>query len=113
MYTLDVYAGSIACRAQLTPPVGSWAPGHQLRPNSPLFNEMECGVVFAADWLYSCPMSIDKADGRAASTAQSGAGAGASSPVEFRLDPSSGVPAYLQLVHQVQRALRLGYLNPG
>jgi GntR family transcriptional regulator len=35
------------------------------------------------------------------------------SPIEFRLDPSSGVPTYLQLVHQVEHALRLGYLNPG
>src|SRR5437762_2356043 len=35
------------------------------------------------------------------------------SPIEFRLDPASGVPTYLQLVHQVEHALRLGYLNPG
>ena len=42
-------------------------------------------------------MTIDKAD----------------SPIEFRLDPSSGVPTYLQLVHQVEHALRLGYLKPG
>ena len=35
------------------------------------------------------------------------------SPVEFRLDPVSGVPTYLQLVHQVEHALRLGYLQPG
>ncbi|HEY2580141.1 MAG TPA: GntR family transcriptional regulator [Streptosporangiaceae bacterium] len=38
---------------------------------------------------------------------------GASSPIEFRLDPSSGVPTYLQLVQQVEHALRLGYLTPG
>jgi GntR family transcriptional regulator len=31
----------------------------------------------------------------------------------FRLDPSSGVPTYLQLVHQVEDALRLGHLVPG
>jgi GntR family transcriptional regulator len=37
----------------------------------------------------------------------------APSPVEFRLDPASGVPTYLQLVHQVEHALRLGYLEPG
>src|SRR5271167_1286001 len=51
----------------------------------------------------------------------SGGGANAStggssvpaSPIEFRLDPSSGVPTYLQLVHQVEHALRLGYLKPG
>jgi GntR family transcriptional regulator len=30
----------------------------------------------------------------------------------FRLDPSSGVPTYLQLVQQVEHALRLGYLKP-
>jgi GntR family transcriptional regulator len=35
------------------------------------------------------------------------------SPIEFRLDTSSGVPTYLQLVQQVEHALRLGYLNPG
>jgi GntR family transcriptional regulator len=35
------------------------------------------------------------------------------SPVEFRLDPASGVPTYLQLVQQVEQALRLGYLQPG
>src|ERR1700750_1812353 len=34
------------------------------------------------------------------------------SPIEFRLDPASGVPTYLQLVQQVEHALRLGYLNP-
>jgi GntR family transcriptional regulator len=38
---------------------------------------------------------------------------GSGSPIEFRLDPASGVPTYLQLVHQVERALRLGYLKPG
>jgi len=35
------------------------------------------------------------------------------SPIEFRLDPASGVPTYLQLVHQVEHALRLGYLKTG
>ncbi len=35
------------------------------------------------------------------------------SPIEFRLDPASGVPTYLQLVHQVEHTLRLGYLKPG
>jgi DNA-binding transcriptional regulator YhcF (GntR family) len=35
------------------------------------------------------------------------------SPIVFRLDPASGVPTYLQLVHQVEHALRLGYLKPG
>ena len=35
------------------------------------------------------------------------------SPIEFRIDPGSGVPTYLQLVQQVEHALRLGYLKPG
>ena len=39
--------------------------------------------------------------------------AGPASPIEFRLDPASGVPTYLQLVHQVEEALLLGYLQPG
>jgi GntR family transcriptional regulator len=38
---------------------------------------------------------------------------GSGSPVLFRLDVASGVPTYLQLVHQVEHALRLGYLQPG
>ena len=46
------------------------------------------------------------------STAPSGR-AGAGSPIEFRLDPGSGVPTYLQLVQQVEHALRLGYLKLG
>ena len=35
------------------------------------------------------------------------------SRITFRLDPASGVPTYLQLVHQVEQALRLGYLALG
>src|ERR1700722_7348598 len=35
------------------------------------------------------------------------------SAIEFRLDPDSGVPTYLQLVPQEEHALRLGYLQPG
>jgi GntR family transcriptional regulator len=42
-----------------------------------------------------------------------GAGGGPASPIEFRLDAASGVPTYLQLVQQVEHALRLGYLKPG
>src|SRR6266567_1816624 len=38
---------------------------------------------------------------------------GPGSPIEFRLDPASGVPTYLQLVQQVEHAMRLGYLKPG
>jgi DNA-binding transcriptional regulator YhcF (GntR family) len=33
--------------------------------------------------------------------------------IEFRLDPRSGVPTYLQLVHQVKQGLRLGMLHTG
>jgi DNA-binding transcriptional regulator YhcF (GntR family) len=35
------------------------------------------------------------------------------SPIEFRLDATSGVPTYLQLVQQVEHAMRLGYLQSG
>jgi GntR family transcriptional regulator len=35
------------------------------------------------------------------------------SPIEFRLDSGSGLPTYLQLVQQVEHALRLGYLRVG
>jgi GntR family transcriptional regulator len=35
------------------------------------------------------------------------------SPIEFRLDSASGLPTYLQLVQQVEHALRLGYLRVG
>src|SRR5271163_4646186 len=58
-------------------------------------------------------MSIGQA-GRSGGGEVSPAGASAPvSPIEFRLDPASGVPTYLQLVHQVEHALRLGYLVPG
>jgi GntR family transcriptional regulator len=33
--------------------------------------------------------------------------------IEFHLDPTSGVPTYVQLVQQVHQALRLGLLEPG
>ena len=33
--------------------------------------------------------------------------------IEFRLDRASGLPPYLQLVAQVQEALRMGWLRPG
>src|ERR1700742_4268021 len=57
-------------------------------------------------------MSPPGADGRDGTTASSRP-ATASSLIEFRLDPSSGVPTYMQLVQQVEHALRLGYLKPG
>ena len=65
-------------------------------------------------------MKIDKEVSRQAEPSvpgSSGGGGpqpgGSSSPIEFRLDAASGVPTYLQLVHQVEHALRLGYLTPG
>jgi len=54
-------------------------------------------------------MAIDKGSTDGPATA----GRGPASPIEFRLDPASGVPTYLQLVQQVEHALRLGYLKPG
>src|SRR5512132_1129897 len=33
--------------------------------------------------------------------------------IQFRLDPRSGVSTYLQIVHQVRHAVRLGILRPG
>ena len=33
--------------------------------------------------------------------------------VTFTLNPGSGVPSYLQVVQQVEQALRLGHLQPG
>ena len=47
-----------------------------------------------------------------APSAGKGGTSGGLPPIEFRLDPASGVPTYLQLVHQVEHALRLGYLKP-
>jgi GntR family transcriptional regulator len=59
-------------------------------------------------------MKIDKEASDRAGRGTDAAGLAASgSPIEFRLDPASGVPTYLQLVHQVEQALRLGYLRPG
>jgi len=67
-------------------------------------------------------MDIDKGIGRDSGVSPPGSGGGetapsgrtaAGSPIEFRLDPASGVPTYLQLVQQVEHALRLGYLKPG
>jgi GntR family transcriptional regulator len=61
-------------------------------------------------------MTIDKRDSGGARVPPNGAGrspGGGGSPIEFRIDPGSGVPTYLQLVQQVEHALRLGYLKPG
>ena len=56
-------------------------------------------------------MTVDKKT--RSDPAGEGADAPVASPIEFRLDLSSGVPTYLQLVQQVEHALRLGYLVPG
>jgi len=62
-------------------------------------------------------MTIDKgisaADAALPSPDGSAPPGGPGSPIEFRLDSASGVPTYLQLVQQVEHALRLGYLKPG
>jgi GntR family transcriptional regulator len=64
-------------------------------------------------------MGIDKGYNEAGGSppGEGGGPAGAAraevSRIEFRLDPASGVPTYLQLVQQVEHALRLGYLKPG
>ena len=57
-------------------------------------------------------MTVDKGD-RPGGVEDVGAAGAPTSPVEFRLDAASGVPTYRQLVHQVEHALRLGYLTPG
>ncbi|HEX9518168.1 MAG TPA: GntR family transcriptional regulator [Streptosporangiaceae bacterium] len=66
-------------------------------------------------------MTIDKGS-NSGSGVDRGAGAGQpgqadqvpdGSLIAFRLDQHSGVPTYLQLVHQVEQALRLGYLAEG
>jgi GntR family transcriptional regulator len=57
-------------------------------------------------------MKIDKEiSGQTSGLTEGSRGAG--SLIEFRLDASSGMPTYLQLVQQVEHALRLGYLKPG
>jgi GntR family transcriptional regulator len=74
--------------------------------------------------MYSCHMTIDKgvspSDGATGAAVPGDDGSAPradaqapASPIDFRLDPGSGVPTYLQLVHQVEHALRLGYLKPG
>jgi GntR family transcriptional regulator len=54
-------------------------------------------------------MTLDKGY----NTSSDGAGSEPASAIVFRLDAASGVPTYLQLVQQVEYALRLGYLKPG
>jgi GntR family transcriptional regulator len=58
-------------------------------------------------------MNIDKGSNGPPPTGSATDPAARTSPIGFRLDPASGVPTYLQLVHQVEQALRLGYLKEG
>ena len=58
-------------------------------------------------------MTIDKGYSASGNGGPVAGARGPASPIEFRLDPGSGVPTYLQLVQQVEHALRLGYLKPG
>src|SRR5258708_14731272 len=58
-------------------------------------------------------MTIDKLPQSAGTDPVPAAARQPASPIAFRLDPASGVPTYLQLVQQVEHALRLGYLKPG
>ena len=60
------------------------------------------GLPPVSEPFYGLTMSIGK---------QVGEDSGAA--LSFTLNPSSGVPTYLQLVQQVEQALRLGYLKPG
>jgi GntR family transcriptional regulator len=55
---------------------------------------------------YTLTMMIDK-DNNLSEEAES------VSSIVFRLDPRSGVPTYIQLVQQVENAIRLGYLRRG
>jgi GntR family transcriptional regulator len=61
------------------------------------------GSALAGDAARVSPAGAGALEGRAET----------GSPIEFRLDPGSGMPTYLQLVHQVEHALRLGYLKAG
>jgi GntR family transcriptional regulator len=58
-------------------------------------------------------MTIDEGSKGAPRAGAAADPAAADSPIGFRLDPASGVPTYLQLVHQVEQALRVGYLTEG
>ena len=89
-------------------PVGGGRP-KQSGPRPP---EGELILTPGSVWLYSYPMAIVKG-ASSSDDASAAAGSEPVSPIRFGLDPGSGVPTYLQLVHQVEHALRLGYLVPG
>jgi GntR family transcriptional regulator len=63
--------------------------------------------------FYSSTMTIDEGSNGAPPAGAAADPAATASPIGFRLDPASGVPTYLQLVHQVEQALRVGYLTEG
>ena len=73
---------------------------------------MECGffkpvvLITRIQPCYTLTMMIDK-DNNLSGETEFG------SSIVFRLDPRSGVPTYLQLVQQVENAIRLGYLRRG
>src|ERR1700687_59119 len=57
------------------------------------------------------PVEVSR-PGPGGGTGSAAAGREPASLIVFRLDPPSGGPSYLQLVHQVENAVRLGYLKP-
>jgi GntR family transcriptional regulator len=84
--------------------VGNRSDGTEIgkRDNEPVI-DVSCGFDNAARQLHALAMTIDKTVNDAVEAPS----------IEFRLDPNSGVPTYLQIVQQVERALRLGYLVKG
>ncbi len=62
---------------------------------------------------YACPMTLDKGGRPGDNVGDDVAAEAPVSPIAFRLDLNSGIPTYLQLVQQVEHAMRLGYLMPG
>ena len=60
--------------------------------------------------MLHCPMTLDKGAKPGGDGNPVARSADAWS-IDFRLDPASGLPTYLQLVQQVEHALRLGYLR--
>ena len=58
-------------------------------------------------------MTLDKENRPGDNVGDDGAAEAPVSPIAFRLDLNSGIPTYLQLVQQVEHAMRLGYLMPG
>jgi GntR family transcriptional regulator len=58
-------------------------------------------------------MTLDKEDRPGDNVGDDSAAEAPVSPIAFRLDLNSGIPTYLQLVQQVEHAMRLGYLMPG